>query len=83
MTDEELKAVEERCAKATPGGGGSMYEVTAQAVIREDVPKLVAEVRRLREYMSLFEAAGLFIVEWPDAQTGKLRRSVKQRTPED
>ncbi len=53
LTDEELAAIEARADAATPGVGFSQSWTWGDAVFvayaRTDIPRLVAEVRRLRE----------------------------------
>lgn len=84
MTEEELKAIEARANAATPAPwhydpvwgrarGESISCMTEEdgefcAHAREDVPKLIAEVERLRE--DVFDAGAL--VERKDAEIARL-----------
>lgn len=51
MTDEELAQIKERAEKATEGNPLRDFDLlfARSNLVREDIPKLLAEIERLRE----------------------------------
>ena len=53
MTDDELKAIRERAAKATPGTWEKGINCRGEHNSREDVPALLAEIERLKNIVDI------------------------------
>ncbi|MDF1511158.1 hypothetical protein PZE06_23795 [Robertmurraya sp. DFI.2.37] len=57
LTDAELQAIKERAEMALDSGPGSSEDTRMMISARKDIPKLLAEVERLKEEHGIMVAA--------------------------
>jgi hypothetical protein len=76
MTDDELQAIEAKLAEAAPDGIVDMGAQATHDLVGEDVPTLIAEVRRLRDDLQTALGALADIANMTD---GEVARNVPRR----